>query len=106
MFGIFSSYRCYEEVNYHQKGIIVEAEPLSGSAPPQRRLSDTIVKAFYQACAAGNSSAAAHLIRALEAVFSFNANQGRQERRSFVDLIETMRRDLLLTTCPDDLSPS
>ena len=62
---------------------------------PRRRLSDTIVKAFYQACVLGNASAADHLIRALEAVFSFEARSGIEERRAFVDLLGQMRRDLL-----------
>ena len=69
-------------------------------AQDDRRLSDLIAKAFYQACGQKNALAANYLLRALEAVYSFEANLGIENRRVVVDLISEMRRELLTTTSP------
>ena len=47
-----------------------------------------------------NALAANYLLRALEAVYSFEANLGIENRRVVVDLISEMRRELLTTTSP------
>lgn len=73
-------------------------------AQDDRRLSDLIVKAFYQACGQKNALAANYLLRALEAVYSFEANLGIENRRVVVDLLSEMRRDLLAATSPLDPS--
>ena len=74
----------------------------SGSLQAQygRRLSDLIAKAFYQACGQKNALAANYLLRAFEAVHSFEADLGIENRRVVVDLISEMRRELLAATSP------
>ena len=65
-----------------------------------RRLSDQIAKAFYQACGQKNALAANYLLRAFEAVHSFEADLGIENRRVVVDLISEMRREILAATSP------
>ena len=50
-----------------------------------------------------NALAANYLLRALEAVYSFEANLGIENRRVVVDLISEMRRELLAATSPVQL---
>ena len=69
-------------------------------AQHDRRLSDQIAKAFYQACEQKNALAANYLLRAFEAVHSFEADLGIANRRVVVDLISEMRRELLAATSP------
>ena len=68
-----------------------------------RRLTDMIVKAFYQACGQKNALAANYLLRAFEAVHSLEADLDIENRRVVVDLISEMRRELLAATSPVEL---
>ena len=68
--------------------------------PDDQGLSDVVVKAFYRACTQKNALAAAHLLRALEAVYSLDASLETQDRQAVVELITDMRRDLLVATAP------
>jgi len=63
---------------------------------PQRRLADIIIRAFYQACDAGNLVAANHLVMALESVFKHEADHYPQDRRAFVDTLSELRLHLVL----------
>ena len=88
--------------------IPTEDAPNAGSDGPlqaqhDRRLSDRIAKAFYQACWQKNALAANYLLRAFEAVHSFEADLGIENRRVVVDLISEMRRELLAATSPVEL---
>ena len=65
-----------------------------------RGLSDAVIKAFYKACAQKNALAAAHLLRAFEAVYSLDASLETEDRQAVVELITDMRRDLLVATAP------
>ena len=65
-----------------------------------RGLSDTVIKAFYKACTQKNALAAAHLLRAFEAVYSLDASLETEDRQAVVELITDMRRDLLVATAP------
>ena len=84
--------------NYQTPNTDVNAgEPLQAH---DRRLSDLIARAFYQACGQKNALAANYLLRAFEAVHSFEADLGIENRRVVVDLISEMRRELLAATSP------
>lgn len=76
--------------------------PVSDDDKPQRRLSDTIVKAFHQACLHGNLVAANYMIKALESVFTFEAQNHPEDRRAFIDTLTALRMELLLTVEHDE----
>ena len=74
---------------------------MSDDEKVDRRLSDTIVKAFHQACRHGNLVAANYMIKALESVFVHEAQHYPEDRRAFIDTLTSLRMDLLLTAEDD-----
>jgi hypothetical protein len=80
----------------HQNRDVSRTMSNTATETPQRRLADTIIKAFYQACDARNPVAANHLVLALESVFKHEAEHYPEDRRAFVDTLSELRMHLLL----------